>query len=93
MISRDLVPIAQQCLLRAGIGKPLLLAVDNRIGARCTCGSPLVLLFGVAGQCRLRPSPHQRGAQGFTAGLRCRIRSVSAVSSPYDASDQLRPIL
>jgi hypothetical protein len=34
MLSRDFVPIAQQCPLGAVIGKPLPIAVDNRIDAR-----------------------------------------------------------
>jgi hypothetical protein len=34
MLSRDLVPIAPERAGRAGIGKPLRIAVDNRIGAR-----------------------------------------------------------
>jgi hypothetical protein len=41
MLSRDLVPIAQGCPLAGGIGKPLPIAVGNRIGAR-GCGRSLV---------------------------------------------------
>jgi hypothetical protein len=40
MLSRDLVPITSECLWRTGIGKPLRIAVDNRIGAR-GCGTSL----------------------------------------------------
>jgi hypothetical protein len=34
MLSRDLVPIAQGCPLAGGVGKPLPIALDNRIRAR-----------------------------------------------------------
>jgi hypothetical protein len=41
MLSRDLVPIALECPQGAGIGKPLPIAVDNRVSAR-GCGRSLV---------------------------------------------------
>jgi hypothetical protein len=41
MLSRDLVPIPPECPLVTSTGKPLPIAVDNRLGAR-GCGRSLV---------------------------------------------------